>query len=88
MTPFAIGILMHYATTLGDHPVVFDNPPIWDSTRKWFLENDLLVDGRPQTAWKATERCKAYVDFLCAVPLPVAQWVLPAPVTDSGTPSP
>lgn len=49
----------------------------WGSTacegaRAWLMDNG-LIDGELQ----ATERGRAWVHFICAVPLPVAQWVLP-----------
>jgi hypothetical protein len=42
--------------------------------RAWLIENDLIQDG---DMFRATERGKAWVEFICATPVPVAQWRLP-----------
>ena len=49
----------------------------WDSQageecRTWLKECDLITDDH-----QATERGKAWVDFICSTPLPQQVWILP-----------
>lgn len=84
MTPFEIDILLHYATTRGDHPLIDNPPPIWGRTITEFLEMGLLATGTDGvTAYVATDRLRAYAEALQRVPLPVQSWVMP----DSKTPN-
>lgn len=84
MTPFEIDILLHYATTSGDHPLMSNPPPIWRHTINGFLESGLLACGNDgQAAYVATDRLRAYAEALQRVPLPVQVWVMP----DSKTPN-
>jgi len=41
-------------------------------TRKWLSDNGLIDAGH-----RATERGKAWVEFICQTPLPVVRWTLP-----------
>ena len=43
------------------------------SVRQWLRRNDLIDDRE-----RATERGKAWVKFICATPMPVATWTMPA----------
>lgn len=40
--------------------------------REWLKENDLITEDL-----QATERGKAWVEFICATPLPQQSWILP-----------
>ena len=80
MTPFEIDILLHYATTRGDHPHMRNPPPIWRETIENFLAEGLLARGGTEeagAAYVATDRLRAYSDALQRVPLPVQVWVTP-----------
>lgn len=78
MTPFEIGILLHYATTPGDHPLMSDPPPIWRETINRFIADGLLArDESGAAAYAATDKLRAYTDALQRVPLPVQVWVTP-----------
>lgn len=51
--------------------------PSWSSesgkiSRAW-LQNEGLIDGNNE----ATERGKAWVEYICHTPVPIQQWVLP-----------
>lgn len=76
MTPFEIDILLWYATRGIDHKVVEIEPPIWPETRDDFIANGLLVRSI-STAYKITDKGRAYIKYLCEVPIPVCKWVLP-----------
>ena len=81
MTPYDIGVLLHYHCTMHDHPDLERNPPIWRPSIQWFLEERLLestVGGADDAAYRITERGRFYVDNgLCEVPLPVQEWRIP-----------
>jgi hypothetical protein len=82
MTPFVIGVLLHYYTRCGDCPACVDNVPIWPETRDWLIAADLLVPGGKvrEATYELTPRGHAYVrDGICAVPLPDPDWVIPWP---------
>lgn len=80
MTPFEIDILLHYATTRGDHMHMFNPPPIWRETMDRFIELGLLERGSGvagDACYVKTARLEAYAEALQRVPLPVQQWVTP-----------
>ena len=77
MTPFEIDILLHYATTLGPHPLMRDPPPIWRNTIRGFIEQGLLLESNDNAAYIKTDRLTAYAEELQRVPLPVQKWVMP-----------
>ena len=85
MVPVQLEVMLHYYYSPVDHPMVESNPPIWTTTRRWFLEAGLLetypeIKGKPQLnapVYKITERGRAFVKALCDVPLPVQAWVTP-----------
>lgn len=83
MTPFELDILLHYFACADDHPVVHRNPPIWPETRDAFIAEDLMADNLPDSGrtatYRLTERGRAYIEFVLAVPLPVNTWQLPQP---------
>ena len=80
MTPFELDILLHYYGHADDHPVVNARPPIWEGTLEAFLSEGLL-EGILKTEHGATirltDRGRAYIDYVLAVPLPVRCWKLP-----------
>lgn len=40
--------------------------------RNWLMRNNLI-----DAEYSATERGKAWVDFICSTPLPIVRWALP-----------
>jgi hypothetical protein len=80
MAPFEIDILLHYATTRSDHPLMFNPPPIWRETIERFIELGLLEKASGvagDACYAKTARLDAYSEALQRVPLPVQQWVTP-----------
>jgi hypothetical protein len=79
MTAFEIDILLHYATTRGDHPHMRNPPPIWRETIDRFMAEGLLTagGGEADAAYVATDRLRAYSEALQSVPLPVQAWPMP-----------
>jgi hypothetical protein len=77
MTPFEIGIALHYysRTVDCDEALV----PIGPSTMKWFVDNGLLTEhfGDRVQHYHPTEKLRTYCDALQKIPLPVQVWVLP-----------
>jgi hypothetical protein len=49
------------------------NSPSGQEARAWLRDNGLV-----DNSYNATERGKAWVQFICSTPLPVAVWTLPA----------
>lgn len=45
--------------------------------RQWLLENNLITNDDGENGYRATERGKAWIAYICATPLPIPQWVLP-----------
>lgn len=80
MTPFEIGILLHYYSCADDHEHLLGS-----SEARQQLEVSGLVRQAVGSARKfdITDRGRAYVDALLHVKLPVAVWVMP---DDPGTP--
>ena len=95
MTPFELDILLHYYTRCEDHEVVHRHPPIWPETRA-ALFNEGVIERVPKSSltenytctYRLTERGKAYIEYVLAVPLPVVKWVLPDAKDWRGSPFP
>ena len=78
MTPFEIGILLHYATCSQDHELMRDPPPIWRETMRGFIAQGMLVESSGgDVVYLKTDRLDAYAEALQLVPLPVQKWVMP-----------
>jgi hypothetical protein len=85
MTPYELGILLHYYCRPVDHDDALRNPPIWRPTIQRFLDAELLRvvpeanrDASWPRAYEMTERGRVYCVALQNVPLPV--WRMPAAV--------
>lgn len=78
MTPYEIGLLVHYCCTESEPP---GDEPIRADTKAEFIRLGLLETCEPQSLFrrhvKATEKLQVYVEALTAVPLPVQKWVIP-----------
>lgn len=76
-------IQMAIAFHVSDHPEQFFNSVTWGSNpakeaRGWLLANGLLTrDPHNSLVCLPTPKLAAWVDFICATPLPVQEWRLP-----------
>jgi len=80
VTPFEFDILLWYRAHAKDHPVTYENPPIWPETRDAFIGLELLEqvqtgDAR-EAIYRLTERGRVFVDAALATKLPVKRWVM------------
>ena len=57
---------------IGNHALGEWNSPAGITSRRWLYENG-LIDGDE----RATDKGRAWVNHICATPLPVGSWVLP-----------
>lgn len=77
MTPFEIGIALHYHTRCCDAEEI--KVPIGPATIKMFMDEGLLVrhfDADDTQQYHPTEKLHAYVEALEKIPLPVQKWVI------------
>jgi hypothetical protein len=75
VSPFAVSLML---------TCYWSPEPVTERAQEWSTEAGVeitawlaaqgLID--PKT-YRATERGKAWVEFICATPLPVAKWTLP-----------
>lgn len=82
MTPYEVGILLHYYCHARD-PVDYYkmDAPMWRPTIEGFLQMGLLEaeksEGRMRS-WRLTDKGVCYVEQgICAVPLPEPKWHIP-----------
>lgn len=76
MSPYEIGILLHYYAFSGDYPK--RNGELFIPTMGKFYSLGLVDSGEPERAWKLTEKGQFYVkEGLCRVSLPVSEWRIP-----------
>ncbi len=80
MTPFEIGIAIHYFGCVKDYRDGDFSAPLLPPTLDWFVEQGLLeeqlqTEGQPR--YKRTDRLGAFVAALCEMPLPVQVWTVP-----------
>lgn len=83
VSPYEIDILLWYHTRAEDHPDTERQPQIWRPTMQRFLEQGLLEfiseherDATYPMMYRPTDRCRAYCEALCSVPLPEHSWVV------------
>lgn len=74
VSPLAIAIMLACYVTPEPAQLVGTTwaSPSGVQVRQWPRRNDLIDD-----RWRATERGKAWVKFICATPMPVATWTMP-----------
>lgn len=82
MTPLQIQMLLHFRCSPGPFKPWASAQ---DEAMQMFREEGLIAHGGLCAA-ELTDRGRAYVDFLCAMPLPVANWSLPVPWNPSTPP--
>lgn len=76
LTPLTIEIMLQCYCS--PNPTANISERIWNSpaakeTREWLL-SERLIDLED----RATDRGRAWVDFICSTPLPEMKWVMPA----------
>lgn len=66
----------YYSPTPGEEVGYSWSRPIGAEVRAWLLSNKLITapPGPPWETYEVTDKGKAWVDMLCATPLPVALW--------------
>lgn len=83
MTPYEIGLILHYYYSAEDHEDIQRNPPVTRPTLLSFVEHGLLVyrhDSERQVddaMYAITERGTAYCKALQRVQLPIQIWIQP-----------
>lgn len=81
MTPLQIRMMLHYYAIA--EPYAADDPRHGHSAavfeqRQSLVDASLIeTDEHSGSGYKATDRGVAYVEALCALPLPIKKWVMP-----------
>lgn len=75
MSPALIKLLFHIHTTT--EPLPYPSSTMRDASVEFFVREKLIVADNSPLGYRTTERGKALVDHLCAVKLPICQWVQP-----------
>jgi hypothetical protein len=75
VSPFAVSLML---TCYWSPEPVTERAQDWSTEAGVEINAWLVAQGLidPKT-WRATERGKAWVEFICATPLPFAKWTLP-----------
>lgn len=76
MTPLKIEIVLFYFARMADHPFMVGDAPIRDQVEAELLADGLIQRGQ-ERRFEPTDRARAYVEALMAMPLPVQRWVMP-----------
>ena len=81
MTPYELGVILHYHWSPNDHPDIVRRPPVWFSTMDDFTRQGLLLPTTGgATYYKISARGRAFVAALQQVPLPTPTWQVVWPV--------
>jgi hypothetical protein len=83
VTPYEIGIMLHYYAHVGDSPERERGAPIWSETLHDFLINGLLEPSHAPggAVYRITPKGRAFVEALQQVPLPEQVWITRWPTT-------
>jgi len=78
MSPFQLGILLHYYSCLDEAEEVKRNPPILEETMQQFVADGLLEPATHDhgASWQCTDKGKFFVEYICALPLPEHSWTI------------
>lgn len=82
MTPYEVGILLHYYSRVRDPDDYFPmSAPLWRPTIDRLIDLGLLeeetAEGRMRL-WRLTDKGDCYVtQGVCSVPLPTPKWHIP-----------
>lgn len=79
MSPLEIDMMLHYYSRANDYREGDFSAPAVAKTIAYFTKEGLIAESPQRAAAKyfITERGRAYVEFLKAVPLPISKWVHP-----------
>lgn len=81
MTPYALGIVLHYYARADEHSDAMRNPNSWQDNVDRLVDMGLIRPRRDTTnysgTYETTERGEVYVKAVLALPLPVQAWVMP-----------
>ena len=81
MTPLQIKMMLHYyacTNPYAEHEPFHAKAPAVVEQREWLVADGLLkVEPSIDATFVITERGRAYVDFLCGMPLPISKWIMP-----------
>jgi hypothetical protein len=81
MTPLQIEIALYYFSRADDYRDGDFRAPAVREEIDWFVAKGLLEAAPEHDAYSrkyvATEGLRLYVETLCAIPLPVQQWIIP-----------
>lgn len=83
MSPYELGVMLHYYAHIDDHESFVRNPPIWKETHDRFIADGLLEvtpkDEMRDAVLRITPKGRAFVEALQRVPLPRSVWVVEWP---------
>jgi hypothetical protein len=78
ITPYALGILLHYYVRSDAHPDAADNSAPWRVNVRNMMDLGLLESSVSGTTYQTTERSRVFLETILRVQFPVQQWVIPA----------
>lgn len=78
MSPYQIELLLHFHCS--PTPFPHHDAPAYQPEIEYFLREDLIRLHVELDRPVLTARGRAYVEFLCSMPLPLANWTLPGPL--------
>ena len=81
MTPYQIELMLHFHCCV--EPYEHAGTPAWIEAMDFFKHEGLLQIPVNVDRPLLTDRGRAYIHFLTAMPLPVASWNVPGPVASS-----
>lgn len=80
MTPLQIDIMLHYYAMGDDYREGDFSAPAVKESIDWLDDERMILrtlSGNPQ--YRITDKGRAYVDYLCSVPLPTVKYVIEYP---------
>lgn len=81
MTPLQIKMMLHYYCSPTPYakyePHHAHSEAVFDQRANLMDEGLLVPVDSAMASYECTEKGKAYVSALCAMPLPIAKWVIP-----------
>lgn len=80
MTPLQIEMMLHFHCSPLPYP---NRSPAAEEALQWF-RSEGLIESTGMGSVRLSERGDAYVKFLIALPLPIANWQIPGPWNPSG----
>lgn len=82
MTPLQITMMLHYHALAQPYalhePQHARSPAVFEQRSSLIRDEMLALDPDSMSGYRVTERGRAYVEALCALPLPIKKWIMPA----------